>query len=326
MVDSLFLSKFYSKALIIIPPYENSKFVHLESTGIRDSEQYFLMQRKALSSDKVLRDAISAFNPKRAITATAIESLRSDLSAERLPFDNSVVLSLETSQPNDAGPLLRAIIQSYENWFRDCAVTEANRLKNFLLQELNEKNRQLFNADHTLKTFNRENGGALLAKQLLSKKEAIENVDSQIQKLKSFQAKQQDQSERNINKDIVTNSQDYHFQIFNLLDRRIRIMVDIPRLTQLETIRHSLENDVGSAEHTVRQISVKVNDINFFLSRSSHISIKIMNLPSIPKQINPLWLNLIYGVTTGICLSFLLLYLMTIQTDMRRGHSSNDEM
>ena len=399
-LDSFFFKSFCSEAVILIPAHEDSSRLETRSLDIQTNERFLSTQRTALTSEKILRDALITLHPDQEVTQAAIESLQSGLSVMRMPFNNSIVLRLERSDPRDIQPLLNAIIDSYEDWFRSGITREAIRLRQSLEQELENHSTRLTTAEEALNSFDKKNRTSFLAEQFVAKNDALDYGTVQLQESqrrlsrlkamidvatvdglgprtteavnKCFQIHHEGYVEAILDHHIVRRSTtselqevdfvnmpsqeqrhlrdnlrdavvlcvrhshirvgrqtkprlhmwierrinilDHHTYATYLEQRNQQLRDDLQKLTYLKEARRILQRNVELATQAVSQLSEKQRNVDWFISRNNLLSIEILSSPSAPKLMNPLWRSAAYSIASGVCASFLVLYLLSLRT------------
>jgi len=134
--DSLFFATYSSKAQIMIPAHEDSSLLERRALDVQTNERFLATQRAGLVSQEVIGNALAAFYPDERIGPEMIQSLRRDLSIERIPFDNTMTLRLRGEKSHEIQQLLGEIIKSYQDWFRSGIMAETMRLQDSLASEL----------------------------------------------------------------------------------------------------------------------------------------------------------------------------------------------
>jgi hypothetical protein len=184
VVDSIFFERYSTSALILIPAYEDANHLERRALDVQTNERFLATQQTAIFSDKVLKKALAISRPDTPINSQMLDSLKQNLSIERLPFNNTITLRLKGSDPNQIQQVLGTIIESYDNWFQDSITTDTVRLRESLRSELETEEEQLNSAEKTLNTFDDEYQASFLAERHAGTAVQLDDIDERIHKTK----------------------------------------------------------------------------------------------------------------------------------------------
>lgn len=325
--ESFLYPRFQSEATILVWVDGYLAQDHGDSYSSQRAERYFDAQRARLKSDRVLQGTLENVYPNHRHEEHDLASFRSDFRVQRMPFTNRFDLQLSGNSPLNLRNLLSALIVNYSSLLVSQVYSHAEQMMRSQEKELSSLKLKLLEAELALAAFDEK----IKFERYRTKPRVTDRQERCIPVLLRKKGPEINRADVDykfklhlseirfgVNAPSTssfesttpgTESMNYHSN--NNCDRHPGMEL---RMVRTRYTRRKLNSEVALALQNWQFAMAGLQGIRNLMSSRNAVSIETVVYPSSPIRLNPMWRSLLYGAASGICLGFLLVYIVAIRS------------